>query len=122
MGLTVEMMRRSSSDRLEVERGQFLRSLRDLLATDADSRVGWIRENLETLMRGSGHDAVAISALTGISVGTVRGFLKGTDSSVRHVLLMALALGVELDQLAQPPEEFGRFLARRPSTERSSTP
>lgn len=93
---------------LEAAAPRLLPTVRVLLRGDADNRMGWIRDNLRTLMDESGHDSVAISALTGISVGTVRGFMRGTDSSLRNVILMALAMGVELQELARPPDQFSR--------------
>jgi len=102
-----------NGSRITLERARILSSLRKLLHSDADSRMRWVRENLRFLMAETASDPVAIAALTGISTGTVRGFLRGTDSSIRNVILMALALGVELDQLAQPPEDFQRQQAAR---------
>ena len=64
-------------------------------------------------MRRTGHDAAAIQALTGLSAGTVRNFLKGTDSSVRNVLVIAQALGVSLADVERPPDEFRRLLEDR---------
>ena len=90
-----------------------LPTMRRLILAAADERLDAIRDNLELLMARTGHDAVAIQALTGISAGTVRNFLKGTDSSVRNVLVIAQALGVSLADVERPPAEFRRLLADR---------
>jgi hypothetical protein len=87
---------------------RLLPTVRQLLRGDAELRMEWIRENLRTLMEATDHDSTDISALTGVSVGTVRGFMRGTDSSLRNVILIALAMGVELNELARPPEQFVR--------------
>jgi PAS domain S-box-containing protein len=58
-------------------------------------------------------DAVAISALTGLAPGTVRGFLNGRPSSIDNVLLMAEAVGYTLAELDQPPEAFRKHVDAR---------
>ncbi len=90
-----------------------LPTMRRLIHAAAEERLNAIRENLELVMTSTGHDPVAIQALTGISAGTVRNFLKGTDSSLRNVLVMAQALGVSLADVERPPDEFRRLLADR---------
>ena len=84
-----------------------------LIRADAAERLGWMRDNLGWLMLTTDHDAAAIYALTGVSAGTVRNFLRGTDSSLGNVLLMSLALGVSLSDLERPPSEFKRQLAEQ---------
>ncbi len=90
-----------------------LPNIRRLTQAAADERGIACRENLRTLMTRTGHDAVAIQALTGLSAGTVRNFLRGTDLSLGNVLLMALALGVTLGDLERSPNEFRRLLEVR---------
>ena len=85
---------------------RLLDSVRTLVASGAEERAAWIRRNLRSLMTASGYDAVAISALSGVSATTVRAFVSGTDSSVTNVLRMAIALGVSLADLEQPPDIF----------------
>jgi hypothetical protein len=48
-----------------------------------------------------------------LSAGTVRNFLRGTDSSLGNVLRMAMALGVTLGDIERPPAEFGRLIDGR---------
>ena len=90
-----------------------LPTMRRLIHAAAEERLDAMRDNLAFLMARTGHDAVAIQALTGISAGTVRNFLRGTDSSVRNVLVMAQALGVSLADVERPPSEFQRLLEDR---------
>ena len=92
---------------------ELLASVRGLIRSSAGDRMMNIRENLHTIMRRTDHDAMAIQALTGLSAGTVRNFLQGTDSSIGNVLLIALALGVTLGDLERSPVEFGRLLDER---------
>jgi hypothetical protein len=92
---------------------ELLPNIRRLIQAAADERRESCRENLRTLMNRTGHDSVAIQALTGLSAGTVRNFLRGTDSSLGNVLLIALALGVSLGDIERPPAEFRRLLDDR---------
>jgi hypothetical protein len=92
---------------------ELLASVRSLIRTSADDRIATIRDNLRAVMRHTDHDPVAIQALTGLSAGTVRNFLSGTDSSIGNVVLIALALGVTLGDLERSPLEFGRMLSER---------
>jgi hypothetical protein len=92
---------------------ELLPNLRRLIHSAAEERRIACRENLRTLMVRTGHDAVTIQALTGLSAGTVRNFLRGTDSSVGNVLLIALALGVTLGDIERPPAEFRRLIDSR---------
>lgn len=87
--------------------------MQELVGTGAQERAKWIRENLRSLMAASGRDAVALSALSGISATTVRGFLAGTDSSLTNVLKMALTLGVSLADLERSPDEFAVLVEQR---------
>jgi hypothetical protein len=64
-------------------------------------------------MVATGQDAVTISALTGVAVGTVRGFLGHTDTSIKNVLMIAVALGLTVADLERPPEEFATMLGGR---------
>jgi hypothetical protein len=64
-------------------------------------------------MGATGQDAVMISALTGIAVGTVKGFVGDTDTSIKNVLMIAVALGVTVADLERPPTEFAELLASR---------
>ena len=50
----------------------------------------------------------------GLSVGTIKGLLADTDSSIKNVLLIALSLGLSLADLEQPPEQFEAWFASRP--------
>lgn len=71
-------------------------------------------------MESRGRDANQLSVLTGLSAGTIRGFLRPkdpTDSSLGNVILMALGLGMDLSELfAAPsglaPEEPARSYER----------
>lgn len=84
-----------------------------MIRASADEHTGWIRENLRALMIATDHDPAAIHALAGVSPGTVRNFLGGTDSALGNVVLIALALGVSLGDLERPPDEFRELMARR---------
>ena len=95
---------------------ELLPNIRRLVQAAADERGGACRDNLRTLMNRTGHDAVTIQALTGLSAGTVRNFLRGTDSSLGNVLLIALALGVTLGDIERPLDEFRRLLDARQIT------
>jgi hypothetical protein len=93
--------------------GTLVAEVRRLIDTSAVERLGWIRSNARTAMALSGQDAVTISALTGVAVGTVKGFLEQTDTSIKNVLLIALALGLTLGDLEQPADEFAVLLRER---------
>ena len=95
---------------------ELLPNIRRLIQAGADERLESCRENLRTLMSRTGHDSVTIQALTGLSAGTVRNFLRGTDSSLGNVLRIALALGVTLGDIERPPVEFGRLIDDRDIT------
>jgi hypothetical protein len=64
-------------------------------------------------MAARGQDAVTISALSGVAVGTVKGFLGNTDTSIKNVLMIAVALGLTVADLERPPDEFAELLAGR---------
>jgi len=93
--------------------GTLVSEIRRLIDTAAVERLGWIRANARTAMAAMGQDAVTISALTGVAVGTVKGFLDRTDSSIKNVLLIAVALGLTLSELERPPEAFAELLRTR---------
>lgn len=93
--------------------GTFVLEVRRLIDTAAGERLGWIRANTKQAMAATRRDAVVISALTDVAAGTVKGFLDGTDSSIKNVLLIAAALGLSLADLNQPPAEFAALLGRR---------
>lgn len=92
---------------------ELLPNIRRLIQAGADERRQSCRENLRTLMTRTGHDSVTIQALTGLSAGTVRNFLRGTDSSLGNVLRIAMALGVTLGDIERPPAEFRRLMDGR---------
>jgi len=87
--------------------------VRRLIRASAEEHVSWIRANMRALMALTDHDPAAVHALCGVSPGTVRNFVGGTDSALGNVLLMALALGVSLGDLERPPDEFRELMARR---------
>jgi hypothetical protein len=93
--------------------GTLVVEVRRLIDTAAAERLGWIRANARSAIAATGQDAVTISALTGVSVGTVRGFLDQTDTSIKNVLLIALALGLSLTDLERPPEDFAQLIRDR---------
>ena len=105
--------------REELAGGTLVTEVRRLIETGATDRLRWIRANTRTAMAASGQDAVTISALTGVAVGTVRGFVGNTETSIKNVLLIAVALGLTLADLERPPEEFAQVVASRhaPHTE-----
>jgi len=51
-------------------------------------------------------DVIAMSALTGLAPGTVRGFINGRPSSVNNVLLMAEAVGYTLAEARPAPSRI----------------
>ena len=90
--------------------GNLVQDVRGLLQRGADDHGQWLRENVRRALTARRQDAVAVSALTGLAPGTVRGFLNGRPSSVRNVLLIAEAIGCTLAELDRPPEEFRRWI------------
>src|SRR3954469_18137700 len=93
--------------------GTLVTEIRKLIDTGAVERLGWIRTNTRTAMAATGQDAVTLSALTGVAVGTVRGFLEHTDTSIKNVLLIAMALGLTLADLERDADEFAVLLRER---------
>jgi PAS domain S-box-containing protein len=87
--------------------------VRRLLQSGAEVHGEWIRENLRNVLVLHRQDAVAVSALTGLAPGTVRGFMNGRPSSINNVLLMAEAAGYTLAELDRSPEEFRRHMHAR---------
>lgn len=88
-----------------IDHVRLLSDMRALMRDGGRERAGWLRENLRQAMQRAQLDAVTLGALAGVSAGTVRGFLAGTDSSVTNVIQMALALGLTLADLEKPPRE-----------------
>jgi PAS domain S-box-containing protein len=86
--------------------GDLVRDVRRLLQGGAEDHGRWLRENLRHAMTIRREDVVAVSGLTGLAPGTVRGFLNGRPSSINNVLLMAEAVGYTVAELDRPPEEF----------------
>lgn len=93
--------------------GTLISEVRQLIETAASERLTWVRANAKAAMAATGQDPVTLSALTGVAMGTVKGFLDRTDSSIKNVLLMAVALGHSLADLELPPAEFADLLERR---------
>ena len=87
-------------------RGDLVRDVRRLLQSGAADHGRWIRENARHALRIRREDVGAVSALTGLAPGTVRGFLNGRPSSIDNVLLIAEAVGFTLAKLDRPPEQF----------------
>ena len=87
-------------------RGDLVRDVRRLLQSGAADHGRWIRENVRHALHIRREDAGAVSALTGLAPGTVRGFLNGRPSSIDNVLLIAEAVGFTLAKLDRPPEQF----------------
>ena len=87
-------------------RGDLVQHVRRLLGAGAADHGAWLRENVRHALAMRGDNAVAVSALTGLAPGTVRGFLNGRPSSIDNVLLIAEAIGCTLAELDRPPEEF----------------
>ena len=104
--------------------GTLISEVRRLIDSGAADRLRWIRANTRAAMAATGQDAVTISALTGVAVGTVKGFLGDTDTSIKNVLLIAVALGFTVADLERPPEEFGELLGSRhaPTSEEPTHP
>ena len=99
--------------REELADGTLVSEVRRLIDTGAAERLRWIRANTRVAMAAMGQDAVTISALTGVAVGTVKGFVGSTDTSIKNVLLIAVALGLTVADLERPPVEFAELLAGR---------
>jgi hypothetical protein len=93
--------------------GTLVAEVRRLIDTAANERLAWIRANARAAMVESQQDAVTLSALTGIAVGTVKGFLDHRETSIKNVLLIAVALGLGVADLEQPPDRFPELLRRR---------
>ncbi len=91
-----------------VTRGDLFQDVRRILQRGAEDHAQWLRDNIRYALAARDQDAVAVSALTGVAPGTVRGFLNGRPSSIRNVLLIAEAIGYTLVDLDRPPEEFQR--------------
>jgi hypothetical protein len=98
-----------------VTSGSLLRDVRTLLEKGAAERLSWMRSNVSRAMEVQGHAITDICAMTGLSVGTVKGLLSDTDSSIKNVLLIALSLGLNLADLERPPAEFEEWFAARSS-------
>ncbi len=99
--------------REELADGTLVSEVRRLIDTAATERLGWIRANTRTAMAATGQDAVTLSALTGVAVGTVKGFLANTDSSIKNVVMIAVALGLTVADLERPPQAFEAHLRQR---------
>jgi PAS domain S-box-containing protein len=89
-----------------IVRGDLVQDVRLLLQAGADDHGIWLRQNFRDALAKRRQDVVAVSALTGLAPGTVRGFLNGRPSSINNVLLMAEAVGYSLAELDRPPEQF----------------
>lgn len=93
--------------------GDLVQDVRRLLQGGAADHGRWLRENLRHALKSRRQDAVAVSALTGLAPGTVRGFLNGRPSSIDNVLLIAEAVGYTVGELDRPPEEFKPYAEAR---------
>ena len=91
-------------------RGDLVQDVRRLLQGGAADHGSWIRENVRYALRVRREDPGAVSALTGLAPGTVRGFLNGRPSSIDNVLLIAEAVGYTLAKLDRPPEQFRQYV------------
>ena len=91
-------------------RGDLVQDVRRLLRSGAEDHGRWIRDNVRLALSVRREDPGAISALTGLAPGTVRGFLNGRPSSVDNVLLIAEAVGYTLAKLDRPPEQFRQLV------------
>lgn len=89
-----------------VIRGDLVQDVRRLLQSGAEDHGNWLRENIRYALVARREDTVAVSALTGLAPGTVRGFLNGRPSSINNVLLIAEAVGFTLAELDRPSEQF----------------
>ena len=94
-------------------RGDLVQDVRRLLQAGAGDHGTWLRDNLREALAARGQDVVAISALTGLAPGTVRGFLNGRPSTINNVLLIAEAAGYSLAELDRPPEQFRQYVHSR---------
>ena len=94
-------------------RGDLVQDVRRLLQSGADDHGHWLRENLRHAFEVRREDVIAVSALTGLAPGTVRGFLNGRPSSVNNVLLIAEAVGYTLAELDRPPAAFRLYAEAR---------
>src|SRR5687768_10831905 len=95
-----------------IARGDLVHDVRRVLQRGAEEHAQRLRDNIRHALAARRQDAVAVSALTGVAPGTVRGFLNGRPSSIRNVLLIAEAIGYTLAELDQSPEAFrSRVLA-----------
>jgi len=94
-------------------RGDLVQDVRRLLRSGAADHGKWIRENVRHALRLRREDPGAVSALTGLAPGTVRGFLNGRPSSIDNVLLIAEAVGYTLAKLDRPPEQFRQYVDDR---------
>lgn len=101
--------------REELADGTLVVEVRRLIETAGVERLGWIRTNARSAMDATRQDAVTISALTGIAVGTVKGFLEQRDTSISNVVLIAVALGLSVADLERPPDDFAKVLRQRPT-------
>jgi PAS domain S-box-containing protein len=99
--------------RESIARGDLVQDVRRLLQGSAEDHGRWLRENLRHALVVRRQDAVAISALTGLAPGTVRGFLNGRPSSIDNVLTIIEAVGYTLAELDQPPEQFRHHVQAR---------
>lgn len=93
--------------------GNLVHDVRRLLQNGADDHGRWLRENLRHALLVRREDAIAVSTLTGLAPGTVRGYLNGRPSSINNVLLMVEAVGHTLAELDRPPEEFRQHVHAR---------
>lgn len=100
--------------RASLSRGDLVEHVRRLLGAGAADHGAWLRENVRHALATRRENAVAISALTGLAPGTVRGFLNGRPSSIDNVLLIAEAIGYTLAELDRPPDEFRQRVATSP--------
>jgi PAS domain S-box-containing protein len=100
VGLGIDQLRES------LLRGDLVQDVRRLLQSGAADHGRWIRENVRHALSARREDPGAVAALTGLSAGTVRGFLNGRPSSIDNVLLIAEAVGYTLAKLDRPPEQF----------------
>ncbi len=100
--------------RASLSRGDLVPHVRRLLGAGAADHGAWLRENVRHALATRRENAVAISALTGLAPGTVRGFLNGRPSSIDNVLLIAEAIGYTLAELDRPPDEFRQRVEASP--------